>query len=56
MRYKYIYKDGTTNFVPCTEKSRMYAFNHAEVILKYYPCVKQIDLYDDSKLIASIYG
>ena len=56
MKYKYIYNDGTIDFVPCNEKSLMYAFNHATVILRYYPCVKQIDLYEYTKLIASIYG
>ena len=25
MRFKYIFKDGTINFVPCNEKSLMYA-------------------------------
>ena len=56
MRFKYIFKDGDHEFAPCCEKSLLYAVNIAHFVMQSHGGLKQIDIYEDDKLIASIYG
>ena len=56
MRFKYIYKNGNHDFTPCCEHTLSGAVVFASRVSAFFEDIKQIDIYDDSKLIASIYG
>ena len=55
-RFKYFFKDGTHDFAPCREKALPFAVSFAQFLLQNHGGLKQIDVYQDTKLIASIYG
>ena len=56
MRFKYIYKNGNHDFAPCCEHTLSGAVVFASRVLAFFKDIKQIDIYEDTKLIASIYG
>ena len=54
-RLKYFFKDGTHSFAPCGI-SLPFAVNLAQSLLRKHGVLEKIDIYEDDKLIASIYG
>lgn len=56
MRFKYIFKDGTHLFTPRHEKYLGNECESAHYLMSVNEAIKQIDIYEDDKLIASIYG
>lgn len=56
MRFKYIFKDGTHLFTPYRAEFLGDACNFAQYLMSINDEIKQIDIYEDTKLIASIYG
>lgn len=55
VRLKKIYKDGTTTFSNCGHTLDA-AFCFAYYRVQTVSNLKQIDIYENSKLIASVYG
>lgn len=55
VRFKETYMDGTTTFLNCGHTLET-AFCFAHYRVQTVSNLKQIDIYDDTKLIASVYG
>ena len=55
-RFKYLFKDGTHLFTPYRVKFLGDACNSAQYLMSINDAIKQIDIYENDKLIASIYG
>ena len=57
LRFKYIFKDDSVFFGKARYRSDSHiVFEHARTFIKNNCFLKQIDIYEETKLIASVYG